>query len=146
MKTALLLLLAASCVGIAIGVQSTRPAATPAAPVLSCREPARAMVRLEMLFGTSRADAPPVTDEDWTSFLNAEVTPRFPAGLTTLRGSGQWRGSDGRLAKEQTHVLVIWHESSRRADADIEAIRSAYKIRFQQESVMRVDSVSCVSL
>jgi hypothetical protein len=104
------------------------------------------MARLEMLFGTSRTEGPSVTDEDWISFLNTEVTPRFPAGLTTLRGSGQWRGSDGRLAKEQTHVLVIWHEPSRRADADIEAIRSAYKIRFQQESVMRVDSVSCVSL
>ena len=31
------------------------------------------------------------------------------------------------------------------SDADIEAIRSAYKQRFDQESVLRIDSVSCVS-
>lgn len=97
-----------------------------------------------MLFGTSRSKGPPITEEEWASFLDAEVTPRFPTGLTTLRGPGQWRGSYGRLAKEQTHILVIWHEPSPRADADIEAIRSAYKSRFRQESVMRVDSVSCV--
>jgi hypothetical protein len=145
MRTFSLLLIAASCVGVAIGVQSTRSAVTPAEPGLPCRDPARAMPRLEMLFGTLRPEGPPITEEEWASFLDAEVTPRFPAGLTTLRGPGQWRGSDGRLAKEQTHILVIWHEPSRRADADIEAIRSAYKSRFRQESVMRVDSVSCVS-
>jgi hypothetical protein len=102
------------------------------------------MARLDMLFGTSRPEGPPITEEEWASFLDAEVTPRFPAGLTTPRGLGQWRSSDGRLAKEQTHVLVIWHEPSPRANADFEAIRSAYRSRFQQESVMRVDSVSCV--
>jgi hypothetical protein len=74
-----------------------------------------------------------------------EVTPRFPAGLTVLQGPGQWRGSDGRLAKERSNMLVIWHEPTSRTDADIEAIRSAYKQRFDQESVMRVDSASCVS-
>jgi hypothetical protein len=31
------------------------------------------------------------------------------------------------------------------ADARIEAIRSAYRQNFDQESVMRVDGLSCVS-
>jgi hypothetical protein len=103
------------------------------------------MVRLELLFGTSRPNRPPVSSEEWASFLDAEVTPRFPAGLTVLRGPGQWRGSDGTLTREQSNILVVWHEPASRTDADIEAIRSAYKQRFEQESVMRVESVSCVS-
>lgn len=103
------------------------------------------MARLEMLFGTSRSRGAPVTDEEWARFLDTEVTPRFPAGLTVLHGPGQWRGSDGRLAKEQSNILVVWHEPNSRTEADIEAIRSAYKQRFDQESVMRVDSASCVS-
>jgi hypothetical protein len=41
--------------------------------------------------------------------------------------------------------VVIWHEPSGTTDTDIEAIRSAYKQKFDQESVMRVDSASCVS-
>jgi hypothetical protein len=104
------------------------------------------MARLELLFGSSRPQGGTVTEEDWSSFLDTEVSPRFPAGFTVLNGPGQWRGSDGRLAKEQSKILVIWHQSSARTEADIEAIRSAYKMRFQQESVMRVDGISCVSL
>ena len=137
--------LAGVCSGIAIGARYTRTADASDAHRLSCHDAARVMARLELLFGTSRSQGARITDEEWTSFLETEVTPRFPAGLTVLRGAGQWSGGDGLLAKEQTNIVVIWHEPSRRADADIEAIRSAYKARFAQDSVMRVDSASCVS-
>jgi uncharacterized protein DUF3574 len=103
------------------------------------------MTRLELLFGSSRPDRPPVGEQEWILFLDSEVTPRFPSGLTVLSGAGQWRGGDGVPNKEQSHILVIWYEPNQRADADIEAIRFAYKQRFDQESVMRVESVSCVS-
>ena len=145
MKSASLLALAALAFGIALGTEYTRLAAGSGAPAPSCRGSARVMARLEMLFGTARPHGPPVTDEEWALFLDSEVTPRFPDGLTVLRGPGQWRGSDGRLAKEQSNMLVIWHEPTSRTDAGIEAIRSAYKTRFAQESVIRVDSISCVS-
>jgi hypothetical protein len=82
---------------------------------------------------------------EWASFLDTEVTPRFPAGFTVLRGPGQWRGQDGRLSKEQSNMLIIWHQRTAQADAEIEAIRAAYKQQFDQESVMRVDSTSSVS-
>jgi hypothetical protein len=144
-KSATVLALAALAIGVVLGTEYTRLAAGAGAPAPSCRGSARPMARLEMLFGTSRRHGPPVTDDEWASFLNSEVTPRFPDGLTVLRGPGQWRGRDGRLAKEQSNMLIIWHEPTSRADADIEAIRSAYKGRFAQESVVRVDSVSCVS-
>jgi hypothetical protein len=103
------------------------------------------MARLELVFGRSRANGAPVTDEEWSSFIDNEVTPRFPAGLTILQGPGQWRGQDGAIAKEHSHILVIWHEPGRRSDAAAEAVRSAYKQKFDQESVMRVDGNSCVS-
>jgi len=144
MRSASLVAFGALSIGIVIGAGYTRSAISPAV-ALPCHGSARAMVRLELLFGTARPERPPVSDQEWASFLDTEVTPRFPAGLTVLRGPGQWRGSDGRLAKEQSNMLVIWHEPTRQTDAEIEAIRSAYKQRFDQESVMRVDSVSCVS-
>jgi hypothetical protein len=111
----------------------------------SCGESARPMARLELLFGASRTGGMPVSDEEWAAFLDAEVTPRFPDGLTVVQGRGQWRGSDGRLIRERSNVLIIWHEPGSQTNSDIEAIRSAYKKRFEQESVMRVDSASCVS-
>ena len=115
------------------------------ASVLSCRGAAQPMARVELLFGRARAHAPPVSDAEWTGFLDSEVTPRFPAGFTVLRGPGQWRDSDGRVAREDSHVLLIWHDALTSADARIEAIRSAYRQKFDQESVMRVDGMSCVS-
>lgn len=145
MKITWLPAFAALAIGIAVGAESMRLAAVSAEQALSCRSSARAMARLELLFGTSRVQGSSVTDAEWASFLDSEVTPRFPAGLTVLHGPGQWRGNDGHLAKEQSKILVIWHEPTDRTDADIEAIRSAYKQRFDQESVMRVDGVSCVS-
>ena len=131
--------------GIALGATSSWLATVSAGPGLLCEASARPRDRLEMLFGMNRSQGTPVTDGEWAGFLDTEVTPRFPAGLTVLRGPGQWRGQDGRLSKEQSNMLIIWHQRTAQADADIEAIRAAYKQQFDQESVMRVDSTSCVS-
>jgi hypothetical protein len=144
MRTSGLLLFAVLSMAAAIGAGYTRAAVVPA-PGFACHGSARPMVRLEMLFGTSRPGRPPVSEAEWAAFLDTEVTARFPAGLTVLRGPGQWRSSDGSLARELSNILVIWHEPGSQTEADIEAIRSAYKRRFDQESVMRVESVSCVS-
>ena len=110
-----------------------------------CRDGAEPMARLELLFGTGRKGGPPVSDSDWAGFLDAEVTPRFPDGLTVLDGYGQWRGTGGTIAKERAIVLVIWYPPDASHDAEIEAVRAAYKRRFGQQSVMRVDGLSCVS-
>ena len=109
-----------------------------------CKPPARAQVRHELVFGTARAHGVPLREDEWQSFVDSVVTPRFPDGLTVLNASGQWRG-EGGLTKEQARILVIWHDRLPSRDADIEAIRAAYKARFDQESVLRIDSVSCVS-
>jgi hypothetical protein len=143
--TGTLYVFAALAIVAAVGVAQTRVLPVTIPPGFACRGSAHAMARLELLFGTSRPQGGTVTEKEWSSFLDTEVTPRFPAGLTVLNGPGQWRGSDGKLAREQSRILVIWHEPNNRTEADIEAIRSAYKARFAQESVMRVDSTSCVS-
>ena len=103
------------------------------------------MVRTELLFGLSAPDGGNVSDGEWNTFLETEVSPRFPDGLTVLRGYGQWRGDSGSIAKEDSIVLLIWHDEHPSRETDIEAIRTAYKTRFEQESVMRVAATSCVS-
>jgi len=42
-------------------------------------------------------------------------------------------------------MLIVLYAPSAESEASIEAIRSAYKRRFAQESAMRVDSPACVS-
>ena len=79
----------------------------------------------------------------WRRFLADVVTPRFPDGLTVLEGSGQWRIPQG-LIRERTHVLVIFYRRNSSIDARIEAIRTLYKKRFRQTSVLRADTTACV--
>lgn len=106
---------------------------------ITCPAGARPMARLELLLGAASSEA------DWQAFLDTEVTPRFPDGLTVLSGYGQWRNAAGIIAKESARVLLVWYAPSPDAHARIETIRAAYKARFAQESVMRVDGFSCVS-
>jgi Protein of unknown function (DUF3574) len=138
-----LMLFLAGCMIVAV-LGAVRLDAVPLTAAPSCQGQAHAMARLELLFGTARPTGDAITEEQWTAFLDAEVTPRFPAGLTVLEGTGQWRGRTG-VDRERSNVLIIWYEPTARADQQIEAIRTAYKRRFDQESVLRVDSVSCVS-
>ena len=111
-----------------------------------CRPGSVRAARLELLLGMGRKDGSEVSEAEWRTFLNNEVTPRFPDGLTVLPGYGQWRsGATGTLARESERVLLIWYKPDINSDAHIEAIRTAYKTRFGQDSVMRVDGLSCVS-
>jgi Protein of unknown function (DUF3574) len=96
--------------------------------------------RTELFFGTAKPDGV-VTEDEFRSFIDEEVTPRFPDGLTLLKGDGQFRGSDGVLVKEQSFVLILLYASDTYTDSSrrIERIRRLYTKRFQQESVLRVD-------
>ena len=98
------------------------PAVAPA-PALSCRAPARASDEARTAVWDGAPNGPPISDEEWAAFVDAEVTPRFPDGLTVLRGPGQWRDRDGVVSREQSHILVIWHAPTSRHETDIEAIR-----------------------
>jgi hypothetical protein len=131
-------------VALAVGAVAAYRMAT-SAPGAACRTGASMYTRLELLFGLGKQSGGEVSEEEWRTFLQAEVTPRFPDGLTVVTAYGQWRDRSGEIAREPSRVLVIWHRRGTAGEADIEAIRQAYKTQFGQESVMRVDGVSCVS-
>lgn len=104
------------------------------------RNRALQFARTELFFGTAMPDGA-VTEEQFLAFLDAQVTPRFPDGLTLLKGLGQFTGEDGVLVKEQSFLLVLLYplDSLKESHKRIEAIRSLYKNQFNQESVLRVD-------
>jgi hypothetical protein len=111
----------------------------------ACRSESAVYARLELLFGLGKTGGGEVSEEEWRAFLAGEVTPRFPDGLTVLSGYGQWRARSGEMGREPSRVLAIWYRPDGSSEARIEGIRQAYKVRFGQESVMRVDGSSCVS-
>jgi hypothetical protein len=101
--------------------------------------------RTELFFGLSKPDRSTVTEAELKTFIDQEVTPRFPDGLTLLTGTGQFKDSTGKVVKEESKLLILIYPFSRENEHAIEQIRQAYIQAFQQESVLRVDGRSCVS-
>ena len=98
----------------------------------------------ELLFGRSN-----VSDFNWDRFLAAEVTPRFPDGLTVYDARGQWRNPQTKtISRERTKVVMIAMPPDAGNEADeakLQEIIEAYKTRFKQQSVGLIVRPSCVS-
>jgi hypothetical protein len=105
-------------------------------------------IRVELYFGFDRKGQTPVSESDWSKFLDDEVTPRFPEGFTVFSALGQYKGADGLIVREESRVLLVVYPKSekKKNGALIEEIRAAYKKRFQQESVMRLEFVKSVDV
>ena len=122
------------------------PIASPAAaPALSgdAAHPAetKGWVDTRLYFGLGPADRPEkgVSGAQWRQFLDAQVTPRFPAGLSVVDVYGQWQGK-GQAAPERlrSKMLIIDYPDTRENRDKIEAIRAAWKQQTGDQSVMRV--------
>lgn len=96
-------------------------------------------VRSELYFGvgTEGDSATAISEAQWRAFLDKEVTPRFPDGLTVFDAYGQWlfRGKDGP-ERLNSKVLVILHQDTPDRRAEIEAIRLAWKQATRHQSVL----------
>ncbi|MFE6161601.1 DUF3574 domain-containing protein [Streptomyces sp. NPDC056486] len=101
-----------------------------------------AYTETRLLFGTERPDGgPDVTDKQFMKFIDVEVTPSFPDGLTVQDGRGQWRDSNGKIERERSYELILLYPTSQahRSDALIEEIRKDYVKEYAQDSVARLD-------
>ena len=102
--------------------------------------------RTELFFGCSKPDGSTISEKQFQQFVSTEITPRFPSGLTVLPIRGQYLDASGTIIKERSMQLILFYPASLRdAHRKIEEIRAAYKLAFQQESVLRVDTVATVS-
>ena len=107
------------------------------ASVPVCPADTMPMIRSELFFGGDP------TPERWQAFLDSEITPRSPDGLTIVDAYGQWRGGDGKIARERSKDLLVIASDSPDTARKIAAIRDAYKAQFRQESVLFVQTPVC---
>jgi hypothetical protein len=105
-------------------------------------------LRTELYFGIGAVDDAnaAANDKRWRDFLDREVTPRFPDGLSVYDVYGQWR-SQGHDDIERLHSkeVMILHADTAQHRADIDAIRAAWKKETGDQSVLRVTQPADVS-
>jgi hypothetical protein len=109
---------------------------------------ARHWVDTRLYFGLGPADAPAqgVSEAAWRDFLDKEVTPRFPAGLSVIDVYGQWQGKGEKTPERiRSKLLIVDYLATKENAAKIEAIRAAWKQTTGDHSVMKVTQPADVS-
>lgn len=118
-------------------------AATPPAALQgdAARPAAAHWLRSELYFAVGQVDDPDeaLHEMRWQGFLDREVTPRFPDGLTVVDAYGQWRSRGSETpARLRSKVLVILYEDTEANRAAVDAIRVAFKAQTHAKSVLLV--------
>jgi hypothetical protein len=105
----------------------------------AARPEAAHWLRCELYFGIGTFGVPDdgVGEMRWLAFLDREVTPRFPDGLTVLDAYGQWRGHPkDEPSRLRSKVLIILCEDTQANRDSVDAIRTAYKAATHDKSVL----------
>ena len=105
-------------------------------------------VDTKLYFGLGPVEHPDqgISETRWREFLDREVTPRFPAGLSVLDVYGQWL-TKGKTIPERlrSKLMIIDYPDTRENRDKVDAIRSAWKAITGDKSVLRVTQPADVS-
>jgi Protein of unknown function (DUF3574) len=107
-----------------------------------------AWVETELYFGLGPVDHPDqgISESRWRRFLDEEVTPNFPGGLSVVDVYGQWKGKNEPSPERlRSKLLIIDCPNNLENRNKIDAIRSAWKRMTGDQSVLRVTVPADVS-
>jgi len=133
------LLRAAAIILLALALTSSA-----GAQLLDCRGGQRPTEVAQLLFGRNIGNRIWVSESAWTRFLDREIVPRFPDGLTVFDATGRYRVAN-RVAREPSKIVEIALPGTPEDIVRLNEIVEAYKSRFKQQSVGLIVRPACVS-
>jgi Protein of unknown function (DUF3574) len=127
-------------------VLSTFAAGSTYAQLLECRGAQKPQHVAELIFGRSIGGRIEVSEKLWMQFVDEEITPRFPDGLTVFDAAGQWRDkTNKKITRESSKIVLIVLPGNAEDSARLNEIVNAYKRNFGQKSVGLIVRPACVS-
>ena len=99
---------------------------------------------VQLFFGRNVGDRVGVSEADFQRFVDEELTPRFPEGLTVLDAAGQWRGASGVIGREPSKVVILVLPGRAGDEGKLAEVRQAYRVRFAQEAVLMTMQPTCL--
>jgi hypothetical protein len=113
---------------------------------LQCGGAQKPAVVAELMFGRKIGNRIAVTESRWARFVDREITPRFPDGLSVVDAKGQWRDRERNVIVHEPSKLVTIVLPGDPADQiQLGEIIEAYKRRFKQQSVGVIVRPACVA-
>lgn len=91
-----------------------------------------------LYFGLGLQDGSVLPETAWNEFVEKEIVPRFPDGFSIQPADGHWE-HEGKPVHEPSRLLILVHPTSAAIDQKLEALRTIYSQKFQQDSVLRID-------
>ncbi|MBI1199729.1 MAG: DUF3574 domain-containing protein [Phenylobacterium sp.] len=129
----------------AIVLSLAAAACASAPPRLAACPAGQSEVRVAQLFlGASSSGR--ISERALRRFVDQEITPRFPDGVSIVDGGPQWTGKDDVLIRESAKVVLIALPSAGDARAEVEAVRAAYRSRFRLDSFLVMPPPSCMAV
>jgi len=110
----------------------------------ACAPPLKPVVQVDLYFGLATGSRE-IGGAEWAAFLNEEVTPRFPDGLSVVDVAGQYRNPAGQISRERSKLLVVIVPDAPAHLPKVQAVVEAYKKQFHQLSVLHVERAVCAA-
>ena len=96
------------------------------------------LIQVDLFFGRDISGVGEVSESQFQSFVEREITPRFPDGLTIFDTKGQFQDTTGTVVEESSKVVSLIIEDTETNEVEIDKIANEYIEQFQQESVLLV--------
>lgn len=135
-----------AALGLLSACTQTGAPAQPPQVAASCAAPLKPALEVNLYFGRDIEGGGEVSERQWAEFVAAEVTPRFPDGLSVLNVAGQSRNSRNQTLRERTKLLVVVVFDAPGHRDKIQAIVDAYNKRFGQHGVFRTEHMVCAGV
>src|SRR5579862_6545413 len=91
----------------------------------------------ELVFGRVSGDGKGgVSEVEFAKFLDGEVSPRFPQGMTVIDAEGRWTPPPGSMIRSPAKMVMIILPGKADDAKKLDAVRVAYKTRFHQPSAL----------
>ena len=87
-----------------------------------------------------------VSERALRRFVDQEITPRFPDGVSVVSGGPQWTGKSDGLIRDSAKVVLIALPAAGNAHRRVEQVRAAYRARFGLESFVAIPPATCMAI
>ena len=131
---------------VAVVVLAISLSSTAHAQLIECRGAQKPQQVAELTFGRRIVGHIAVSETQWMQFIDNEITPRFPDGLTVFDATGQWWDpTSKKIVRESSKIVLIVLPGNAEDLPRLNELAETYKRRFKQQSVGMILRPACVS-